>query len=88
MTQVFGSPAFREEVNGWDNTVTLIPLTEEVTFHWSTEHGKCHECGLPAAFFAPELYGKTEDVNSENKLCAVCAANASVDGERIERISR
>ena len=53
---------------------------KEVTFYWSTEHGRCQDCGRPAAFRAPDAYG----VGQEGpKLCSVCAATHAADGERI-----
>ena len=56
----------------------------EVIHHWSDEHGACYDCGNPAAFYAPDMYGETEGPRKENKLCSVCAANhAATDGERI-----
>lgn len=53
-----------------------------VTFHWSTKHGKCDECGLPAAFLSKDAYGPGKDM----KLDAVCAANAATEGAIITRI--
>lgn len=51
-----------------------------VLFHWSTEHGDCYDCGLPAAFYRD---GGTE---AHHKVCAVCAANDAVNGSEIARI--
>lgn len=67
--------------------VTPLPVDELVTvvFHWSTKHGPCYDCGLPAAFLAPKAYG--ED-GAGQKLCAVCAANGAADGEQIERLNK
>jgi hypothetical protein len=71
-----------------------LPI-QTVTFNWSTENGECYECGLPAAFKRSygqdrESYSDTQDRESyvarEEKLCAVCAANAAADGEEITRI--
>ena len=52
-----------------------------VVFSWSTKHGDCVECGRPAAYLAPGMYGPTGE---GGRLCSVCAAQAAaVDGERI-----
>jgi len=53
--------------------------TEMIVFHWSAQHGRCADCGRPAAFrLAAE---------GEVTLCSVCAANRAADGgEEIERI--
>lgn len=51
-------------------------------FAWNTEHGYCYECGLPAAF----TVSPPEAVEDHHRRCAVCAANAAVDGETISRI--
>ncbi len=59
---------------------------EIVIFQWSTHNGVCFDCGLPAAF---RLTGHKAYLSKDWaawKLCAVCAANAACDGERIERI--
>jgi hypothetical protein len=62
--------------------------TEAVLFHWSTEHGTCYECGLPAAFYLPDAYGMDSEGPTEvNKRCAVCAANDAAEGERVARIA-
>lgn len=53
---------------------------EVVTFIWTTKHGHCYDCGLPAAFRR-----EYKDIYRD-KLCAVCAANAACDGETIVRI--
>ena len=49
-----------------------------VIFHWSDEHGKCSDCGRPAAFFD----------SIDQRLCALCAANAAADGDIIRWIER
>lgn len=67
-------------------TPMVEPNMVEVTFQWHTLHGSCYDCGCPAAFLAPDRYGVGKPVTDDNKLCCVCAANAAVDGERIERI--
>jgi hypothetical protein len=54
---------------------------ELVVFHWTRHHGDCYGCGLPAAFYI-------ESVTGDAALrCAVCAANAAVDGETVHRIA-
>lgn len=53
---------------------------EVVIFQWSTAEGYCADCGLPAAFY----WGPKH--TEETRVCAICAANAAVDGERIHRI--
>lgn len=62
------------------------PTTGEATIvlHWSDEHGPCYDCGLPAAFWRSSE--RREAPTEADKLCAVCAANAAVDGEVIKRI--
>ena len=61
--------------------------TERVVFHWTREWGDCYECGLPAAFFLPDAYGVEDEAPSRHNLrCAVCAANAAAEGERVARI--
>jgi hypothetical protein len=67
------------------NTRTLDPAVHptpngkgkliQVTFEWSDEHGTCEDCGLPAAFRA-----------ERRPVCAVCAANAAAEGDRVTRI--
>lgn len=59
--------------------VTSTGLKEDhviVVMVWSTEHGPCHDCGLPAAY--------TED---ERRLCSVCAAQTAADGYDIQRLA-
>lgn len=56
---------------------TLDEDIELVVFGWSNKHGHCDDCGLPAAFAREPL---------ASRLCAVCAANAAADGERIFRL--
>lgn len=56
------------------------PTLQHVEFDWSTKHGQCYDCGLPAGF---QLVG---DAGSTGKRCAVCAANAAADGEQITRL--
>jgi hypothetical protein len=51
-----------------------------VLFHWSTEHGECYDCGLPAAFYRD---GGRE---AHHQVCAVCAANDAANGSEIARI--
>lgn len=60
--------------------------TIKVTFNWSDEHGRCYECGLPAAFLVPNAYGDNIDIGDKHKRCAVCAANDACDGEIVTRI--
>ena len=61
---------------------------EEITFHWSRNHGDCYDCGRPAAFWCPEMYGTVEsEPRVENKFCAVCAANHAADGESVRWIA-
>ena len=62
----------------------------KVVFYWSDKHGFCYECGLPAAFYAPSMYGEGigKPLTSEHKLCAVCAANKAAEGEHIIRIDQ
>lgn len=59
---------------------TAPAKTEHVEFDWSTEHGECYECGLPAAF------SLTADMADTGKRCCVCAANAAAEGETIIRL--
>lgn len=54
-----------------------------VTFEWSNEHGECYECGRPAAFLVGD---RRESFDTADLRCAVCAANAAVDGETIIRV--
>lgn len=49
-----------------------------VTFSWEDVHGRCDDCGLPAAF---KGIGNTDAI-----LCAICAANHAADCGLIERI--
>lgn len=58
-----------------------IPDLMEVRFLWSTKHGFCEDCGLPAAFYSLRYKG-----DDEGKLCSVCAAGDAVDGMSIRRI--
>jgi hypothetical protein len=60
-------------------------MDQIVTFYWSTKHGRCYDCGLPAAFFTVSNKGDKE-ITPEQKLCAVCAANHACEGEVINRI--
>lgn len=69
-----------------------------ILFRWNPEHGHCTECGLPAAFWSPTMYGRynpdghdgcaTADSvpKDDEKMCAVCAANQAAGGEEIRRI--
>lgn len=67
--------------------VRPLVATEHVEFNWSVEHGRCYDCGLPAAFYMPDAYGKSEETpRMENLCCAVCAANAASEGDRVVRI--
>lgn len=63
-----------------------------VSLEWSDKYGSCIECGLPAAFFCPGLYGENDPKyvipRVQNKFCAVCAANRAADGEKVMRIDR
>lgn len=52
--------------------------TETVTFEWSTEHGRCYECGRPAAYTSDE-----HQSSPENLRCSVCAALDASRGARI-----
>lgn len=58
-----------------------------VVFQWSAAHGECYECGLPAAFYAGSVPRQKDSVFARAaRRCAVCAANAASDGEKIHRI--
>jgi len=61
---------------------------EKVEFLWSTKHGGCYDCGLPAAFARDSQGGLATglDPSEGERLCSVCAANAAADGEPIRRI--
>jgi hypothetical protein len=62
---------------------------EKVTFAWSLEHGRCYDCGIPAAFYLPRAYvrkGDPEGPTDFNKRCAICAANDAALGEQVRRI--
>lgn len=56
-----------------------------IVFQWSDRHGECYECGAPAAFWLPPR-GPIGEPRDHEKRCAVCAANAAVDEERVLRI--
>lgn len=56
-----------------------------VVFQWSTKHGPCHDCGLPAAYVQPNAYGPKSTAEPP-KLCAVCAADVAAGGAEILRI--
>lgn len=60
--------------------------TERVIFYWSRNHGDCYDCGNPAAFVAPCMYGDVRGVEKITIFCALCAANHAADGETIEWI--
>jgi hypothetical protein len=65
--------------------------TEPIVHFWSRKHGNCYECGNPAAFWVPMKEVDADNptnVADEEKRCAVCAANAAVDGEHVVRIER
>lgn len=85
-----GKPA----VEQWTEDMVALrkALTEEgiswpletVTFRWSTEHGRCIECGLPAWYRAPDRYGPDHDPEADDTLlCSACAAGEASHGERI-----
>lgn len=57
--------------------------TETVTLVWSTRHGRCYDCGLPAAYRA-ELYPNLPD--AWENLCSICAAHHAANGEKIEHL--
>lgn len=54
-----------------------------VSFHWDDRFGPCYDCGRPAAYEAPDIYGKDKPVSQANRFCGVCAAIHAADGERI-----
>jgi hypothetical protein len=61
-----------------------------VTFEWSTKHGTCYDCGLPAAYSFPQRYNPqryhypaTVGGRPEDLLCSVCFAGAVVDNLNI-----
>lgn len=81
-TPAMAAARIRDEVQ----TIKL-PTTEHIEFDWSTQWGRCYECGLPAAFYLPDAYGvEGEPPQDKNLRCAVCAANAAADGETVRRI--
>lgn len=55
----------------------------EVVFHWDDAHGKCYDCGKPAAFTSSE-----HESEPENKRCALCAANDAANGATIQWIDK
>lgn len=55
----------------------------EVVFHWDDAHGKCYDCGKPAAFTSSE-----HESEPENKRCALCAANDAANGASIQWIDK
>lgn len=56
-------------------------LMQTVTFEWSTEKGRCYDCGLPAAYRLPQIpVADGEDF----LLCSVCAAYHASHGDEIE----
>jgi hypothetical protein len=64
--------------------INQVPSGDKiVVFQWSDKYGACQECSAPAAFLSIDAYGPD---STEQKLCAVCAANAAADGETIKRI--
>lgn len=75
--QVHGSPWHGPRI-----TVLRGGLAE-VTFRWHTQHGRCQDCGVPAAFLVVDAYGPEK----HQSVCAVCAANAAAEGSEIARIS-
>lgn len=81
----------------------IRPMVEDdhlvpVLFKWHSDWGTCYDCGLPAAFWSPTIYGRFNPAGHDNcvdvdsvpddneKFCAVCAANHAVEGEEIRRI--
>ena len=66
-------------------TVTVVepPLPEgmeKVTFEWSTEKGRCYDCGLPAAYRLVHIAVDGGDF----LLCSVDAAYHAAHGDEIE----
>lgn len=67
-------------------------MIREVTHEWDDGWGDCEECGDPAAFFVPDAYRREDGSNADKPLgdehlrCAVCAAQAACDGERVMRL--
>jgi hypothetical protein len=63
-----------------------------VTHRWDDAHGVCYDCGDPAAFMVPDAYRREDGSNADapltevNLRCAVCAAQAACDGERVMRL--
>lgn len=55
----------------------LQPGRRIVVMVWSTEHGACNDCGLPAAYV---------EASTKVHLCSVCAAQAAADGATISRL--
>jgi len=64
--------------------IVALPTTVHVEFDWSTEHGACHDCGLPAAYIVPDAYGPDKPLGPEHLRCCVCAAQDAAQGEHIE----
>ena len=64
-----------QKVDNGDGTAT-------VTFRWSTQYGECLDCGLPAAYEMPGIYGPG---TPPARFCSVCAAtNVSLgNGDRL-----
>lgn len=50
----------------------------QVTHQWDDHFGPCYDCGEPAAYAAPDMFGG--GLSSHNLLCAVCAAYNASDG--------
>jgi hypothetical protein len=79
-----------DQIELLDEVMTVLtpkPGREVIIHHWDRKFG-CYDCGSPAAFAAIDRYGagaRGSD-DPDTHLCAVCAANAAVDGETIVRI--
>ena len=54
-----------------------------VEFDWDDAKGKCWDCGNPAAYCVPDMYGPNHRLDNANLMCSVCAAYHASTGERI-----
>jgi hypothetical protein len=53
----------------------------KVEFTWDDSKGNCYDCGAPALYVLPDMYGDKAEITSANLMCPVCAADHAASGD-------